>query len=153
MAERVDRAERLIAASPERLFAAWTEPGDLARWLPPEGARAEVLALDPRPGGALHLILHFPPGTPGKAGSARDEVRASFAALDPPGHLALDVTFPSDDPAHHGTMRMDWHFAREGDATRASVAARGVPPGIAPEDHARGLASSLANLARLTEPA
>ena len=152
MAERVDRAERIIDAPPERLFAAWTEVAVLARWLPPEGARAEIELLEPRPGGALRMVLHFPEGTPGKAGAARDEVRARFAAPDPPHGLSLDVAFPSDDPANHGTMRMDWRFTPVARGTLASVEARDVPEGISPEDHAAGLASSLANLARITEP-
>ncbi len=151
MADRVDSASRLIAAPPERLFAAWTDPSLLVRWLPPEGARGEIAELDAQPGGALRLTLHFAAGTPGKAGEARDEVQGTFVTVDPPGHLALDVAFPSGDPAMQGTMRMDWRFAPEGPSTRATVEARGVPPGISPEDHARGLASSLENLARLTE--
>ncbi|MBF9035022.1 ATPase [Rhodobacterales bacterium HKCCE2091] len=151
MAERVDSAERLIAAPPARLFAAWTDADVLVRWLPPDGATMEAVAHDPRPGGALRLILRFPPGTPGKSADATDVVTGRFAALDPPRAIDLDIAFDSTDPDFAGTMRMAWSFTPEGDATRVRVACTDVPTGIPPEDHAAGLASSLDNLARLTE--
>lgn len=150
--DRIDRAERVIDAPPERLFAAWTGAEDLARWLPPEGAIATIEALEPRPGGALRMVLRFTDGAAGKAGAHHDVVRARFVTLEPPQRVVLDVDFPSLDPAFAGTMRMDWRFAPEGRGTRASVAASRVPPGIDPDQHAKGLASSLDNLARLTEP-
>ena len=152
MTGRTDRAERMIAATPEACFAAWTDADLLTRWLPPGEARAEVRALDVLPGGALEMTLFFEDGTPGKAGAARDEVRGTFAEVDPPHRLVLDVAFPSDDPAHSGTMRMDWRFDPAPGGTRASIAATGMPASIGAADHAAGLASSLDHLARLIEP-
>lgn len=153
MTERIDRAERLIPAAPERVFDAWTEAGLLAQWLPPDDARAEIETLDCRPGGALRLVLHFAPGTDGKAGPARDEVNGTFTAVDPPDALTLAIAFPSDDPAFSGTMLMHWTFAGvdgpEGVSTRATVVATGVPPGIDHDVHEAALASSLSNLAAL----
>ena len=150
--DRIDRAERFIAAPPERLFAAWTNPEDLVRWLPPQGAEGRIDALEPTPGGALRMVLTFTDGAKGKAGAHHDVVRARFVTLDPPGRVVLDVDFPSIDPAFAGTMRMDWRFTPEGSGTRARVEASRVPPGIDPDQHATGLASSLDNLARLMEP-
>jgi uncharacterized protein YndB with AHSA1/START domain len=45
------RLERLIPMHPDRLFALWTEPAQLAKWWAPEGYEPAVHVLDSRPGG------------------------------------------------------------------------------------------------------
>lgn len=44
---------RSFDASRSRVFALWTDPTHLARWLPPQGFRMEVLRADVREGGVL----------------------------------------------------------------------------------------------------
>ncbi len=61
------------------------------------------------------------------------------------------MEFPSGDPAYEGTMFMEWTLEPAPEATDVTVEAKDVPPGIDPEEHAAGLASSLANLAALFE--
>jgi len=72
-------------------------------------------------------------------------------ALDPPERVVWSVEFPSDDPAFAGTMFMKWTLEAAPEATDVTVRATDVPSGIDPDDHAAGLASSLANLAALFE--
>jgi uncharacterized protein YndB with AHSA1/START domain len=49
------RIERTLPASPERVFAAWTDPTSLARWISPVGhAEAEV---EPWAGGRLRVTM------------------------------------------------------------------------------------------------
>ena len=57
------------------------------------------------------------------------------------------VDFVSDDPAFAGTMTMTWEVTAVEGGTRVDIVADDVPGGISAEDHAKGLASSLANLA------
>ena len=76
---------------------------------------------------------------------------ARIAELRVLEHIVWTVEFPSDDPAFAGTMTMTWSFEPVGDATRVTVRASDVPSGIRPEDHAEGLASSLAQLTELCE--
>jgi uncharacterized protein YndB with AHSA1/START domain len=150
IAPRIDRAEAWVAAPPARVFAAWTDPALLARWLPPAGMTGRMLALEARPGGAFRMVLtHDDPRTPGKSGGGEDQVTAEFVTLDPPRHRAFVSRFASDDPAFQGDMRMDWTFVPEGAGTRVRIAATAVPPGISPQDHADGMAASLKNLAAL----
>ena len=152
MAGRTDRADRLIAARSEALFACWTDPALLVRWLPPSGMAGRVEVFDPRPGRPFRLVLTYQDSAvAGKSGGGSDVVAGQFVMLDPPRHLAFVSRFDSDDPQFQGEMRMDWHFTPEGPATRVSIVATGVPPGISPEDHAAGMASSLAQLAALVE--
>ena len=48
-------------------------------------------------------------------------------------------------------MRMTWEVTATEDGTRMDIRADPIPAGIAAEDHAAGLASSLANLAAYVE--
>jgi hypothetical protein len=61
------------------------------------------------------------------------------------------VDFVSDQPGYAGTMSMTWEVAPIGTGTRVEIRADNVPDGISAEDHAAGLASSLANLATYLE--
>jgi uncharacterized protein YndB with AHSA1/START domain len=151
-ASRIDRASRLIAASPEPIYRAFIDPDLLVRWLPPKGARASLDRFEPSPGGAIGMTLTFAdPATGGKSGENRDVVEGRFVELIPPRHISQLFTFKSSDPAFAGTMKMVWTLEPAGDGTLVSVAAEDVPPGISPEDHEAGMASSLANLAALCE--
>jgi hypothetical protein len=61
------------------------------------------------------------------------------------------VEFVSDDPSYAGTMTMTWAITAVDTGTRVEIRADDVPDGISAEDHAAGLASSLANLAAYLE--
>ena len=55
IAPRAVSIHRLIRATPERVFAAWTDAVMIARWMTPVGhAIADV---DPRPGGKLQVTM------------------------------------------------------------------------------------------------
>ena len=71
------RLERFLPAEPARVFAAWTEPGLMARWMSPRG-RAEV-SLDLRIGGSLEVVMID--------GTTRIEHRGTFLEVDPPRRI------------------------------------------------------------------
>jgi uncharacterized protein YndB with AHSA1/START domain len=150
---RIDRAVMVIAASPERLYGAFIDAAALGQWPPPQGARGVIEAFEPRPGGVFRMTLVFEsPGVSGKTTRNTDVVNGRFLELVPNERVALAITFVSDDPAFAGTMTMTWAFAPEdGGGTRVTITAVDVPPGILPEDHEQGMASSLANLAAHVE--
>lgn len=146
---RVDTASVVVPAAPARVFAAFSEAAALMAWLPPGGMTGRALEYDFRAGGAYTIELTYDDATPadtGKTSSRRDISRGRFLAIEPESRLVQSVVFESDDPAFAGEMTMTWTFAAVPDGTRVSVAAANVPPGITAEDHAEGLAGSLANL-------
>lgn len=53
---------RTIAAPVAEVFAAWTEPALLARWIVPVLCRVVEAEADPRPGGAFRLVMRGPLG-------------------------------------------------------------------------------------------
>ena len=88
---------------------------------------------------------------PGKATADSDIVEARFVELVPGVRVVQAVDFVSDDPSYAGTMTMAWEIAAADDGARVTFRADNVPAGISAEDHAAGLASSLANLAAFVE--
>jgi uncharacterized protein YndB with AHSA1/START domain len=54
--------ERTYAASPERVFAAWSDQAAKAQWVGPAEKHAESYSLDFREGGREHLSVPAPDG-------------------------------------------------------------------------------------------
>ncbi len=78
----------------------------------------------------------------GKATADSDIVEARFVDIVPGVRVVHAVNFVADDPE-----TMTWEVEATGDGTRVDIRADDVPSGVSAEDHAAGLASSLANLA------
>jgi uncharacterized protein YndB with AHSA1/START domain len=146
---RTDTASRVIAAPPQRVYAALVDPEALVAWLPPSGMTGRFERFDLRPGGSYRLVLTYtePAGAPGKSTGDSDIVEGRFLELVPETRVVQASDFVSDDPAFAGTMTMTWEVTSGDGGTRVDVTAEGVPDGISAEDHAAGMASSLANLA------
>lgn len=156
MSERIDTASRLIAASPEAVYAAFVDPDRLMAWLPPTGMTGRALLFEPWEGGCYRIELRYDdpataPGGAGKSNTARDIASGRFVTLEPGRTVVQTGEFESDDPAFTGIMTMRWTFEAEAGGTRVTVAATDVPSGITAEDHREGMSASLANLARLFE--
>ncbi len=108
---------------------------------------------DPRPGGSYRLVLTYADASraAGKATADSDVVEARYVDIVPDVRVVQAVDFVSDDPAFAGTMIMTWEVTAVDGGTRVDITADNVPDGVSAEDHARGLASSLANLAEHVE--
>jgi uncharacterized protein YndB with AHSA1/START domain len=150
---RTDTASRVIEAPPQTVYAALVDREALTAWLPPDGMSGRFDRYDARPGGSYRLVLTYddPSTARGKASADADIVEVRFVDLVPGKRLAQAVDFVSDDPANAGTMTMTWELTPTDAGTRVDIRADDVPAGISAEDHAAGLASSLANLAHYLE--
>ena len=69
---------RVIAASRERVFRSWTEPGQLTRWWGPGGFSCPAAEVDLRPGGTYRLVMLAPGGAPEMS------VTGTYRTVDPP---------------------------------------------------------------------
>jgi uncharacterized protein YndB with AHSA1/START domain len=150
---RVDEGARVVRASPEALYRAHVDPEALAAWRAPEGMRGEVYAFDPRPGGVYRMALVYETAEAGQGKTTEDAdvFEGRFVELIPNARIVEAVRFTSDDPAFAGEMRMTTTFTPVPGGTEVRVRAEDVPPGISADDHAVGIASSLANLAAYVE--
>ena len=150
---RTDTGSRMIAASPERVWAALVDPEALLAWLPPGEMTGRFERFDARPGGSYRMVLTYPDasGTAGKATADSDIVEVRFVDIVPGERVVQAVDFVSDDPANAGTMIMTWEVTAVDARTRVDIVAEDVPEGISAQDHAAGLASSLTKLAAYLE--
>lgn len=144
-----DTASRVIDASPDRVYAALVDPDALTAWLPPAGMTGRFERFDARPGGSYRLILTYADAASarGKATADSDIVEARFVDLLPGVRVVQAVHFVSEDPAFTGTMRMTWELRAVDGGMHVEIRVDDVPVGIAAEEHAAGLNSSLSNLA------
>lgn len=145
---RTDRASRVIAAPPGRVWTALVDPEALKTWLPPGSMSGKFEAYDARPGGSYRMVLTYPDsaGGPGKATADSDVVEGRFIDIVPGERVVQAVDFVSGDPAFAGTMIMTWAITPADGGTRVDIIATDVPDGISAEDHAAGFDSSLTKL-------
>ena len=150
---RTDSALRVIAAPADRVYSALIDPNALAVWLPPAGMSGTFERFDPRPGGSYRLVLTYAEASTasGKATADSDIIEGRFVDIVPGVRVVQAVDFVAEDPRFAGTMTMTWEVTATDDGTRVDIRADQVPPGISPEDHAAGFASSLDNLATYVE--
>ena len=143
----------MIAAPPEKVYAALVDATALTEWLPPTGMTGTIERFDLRPGGSYRMVLTYadPSASRGKSSADSDVVEAHFVDIVPGVRVVQAVDFISDDPAYAGTMTMTWEVTAADGGTRVDITADDVPDGISPEDHAEGLNSSLVNLADYLE--
>lgn len=153
MPGRIDIASRIIGATPEAVYDAFVDPKAQARWLPPSGMTGKFDMFDPRPGGRYRLTLTYTGAHvgAGKSSADADTVEGQFVELIPGERIVQTADFESDDPAFAGTMTMTWSLRPVSGGTEVTIEAFDVPPGISAEDHAQGMASTLANLAAFLE--
>ena len=133
--ERLEVRKR-IAAPATRVFAAWTKPESLARWMRPAETTEVRVEADVREGGRFTLDMV---GADGKVFAHRGE----YVVVDPPRKLAF-------------TWRADWlpngslvtvEFAESDGATEVVLTHEGLPDAQSAENHRAGWGQILEKLA------
>jgi uncharacterized protein YndB with AHSA1/START domain len=79
----------VLDASPERVFAALTTPGELAKWWGPQGFTTPDIELDPRVGGGYRLTMQPPDGD-------AFHLQGEYLEIRPPTRLVY--TFRWEEP-------------------------------------------------------
>jgi uncharacterized protein YndB with AHSA1/START domain len=138
------RIERLIAAPPERVFAAFTAPGgqeafygkDDPGWI--VRSRCEL-----RVGGAW--VVDFGPSP-----AELYRHRHVFAAIEAPGRIVLATTETRLDGSTL-TFETEFTFAAEDGGTRMTMVQRGLPTPELRDEHGHGVPRALARFAMTIE--
>ena len=95
------RVERVIAASPARLFEAWTTPSQLLAWWGPRGVRCTHAEVDPRAGGRYRIANSLPSGQV-------LWIVGEFLVVEPPAKLVYTWTIePGDRRPELVTVRFE----------------------------------------------
>lgn len=82
LAPAVLHIRRRFAASPERIFKAWTDPQALLRWFAPPGARILDAECDLRVDGAYRISMQVGEGAP-------FDHHGRYLEIDPPRRLVF----------------------------------------------------------------
>jgi uncharacterized protein YndB with AHSA1/START domain len=146
------RITRRVNAPRERVYRAFLDAGDVARWMVPTGMTSTIHAFEGRQGGAFRITLSYdqPTGT-GKTTAHSDTFHGRFVELVPPARIVQAVEFESDDPAMRGEMTITISLAEVDGGTEIVAVHDRLPPGLSPADNETGWQSSLGKLADLVE--
>ncbi len=128
---------RTIRASPERLFAAWTEPDQLRAWWGPEGVVCIAAEVDLQPGGHYRIGNRLP-----------DQrvlwIVGEFEVIEPPRRLVytwqLEGVFATAE-------RVTVQFEPQGAETEVIVTHERIPNRELRDQHQHGWQGCLSGLA------
>ena len=135
---------RVIKATPEKVYRAFTEAAAIASWLPPYGFVCTVHEMKVQVGGTYKMSFHnFTTGSPQSFGGEYVEIK--------PNEL-LKYKEQFDDPNLPGTMTTSVWLQKTSVGTELKVLQEGIPSAIPAEMCYLGWQDSLEKLTRLVEP-
>lgn len=112
-AEREIVVSRQLAAPPERVWSAWTDPDQIIKWWGPHGFTTTIDVMDVRPGGFWRHTMHGPDGT-----DYPNDIR--FVEVVEPRRIVY-VHSGGPEGVPHGGFVGTWTFEPEGDGTRLTM--------------------------------
>lgn len=135
---------RVLKATPEKVFRAFTESNAIAAWLPPYGFLCTVHEMNVKVGGSFRMSFHnFSTGNGHSFGGKYLEIK--------PNEF-LKYTDKFDDPNLPGEMITSVWLQKVIGGTEMKVLQEGIPAVIPVEMCYLGWQDSLDKLAKLVEP-
>jgi uncharacterized protein YndB with AHSA1/START domain len=132
---------RRINATPEKLFAAWTQPALLVRWWGPQGVACPAAEINLRVGGSYRIANQFPDGRV-------IWIAGVFEVIEPPHRLTYTWKLESgNEPVERVTVCFEAH----GRATEVVVTHERIPDEAARISHERGWNGCLDSLVMYAE--
>jgi len=135
---------RTIAAAPEKVFDAWTQPEKMGQWFcrATETLAVTIHEVDVRVGGRLRADVVSPEGRTWK-------LRGEYREIKPAEKLVF--TWSWENEPQHGETLVSVEFRRLGQSNFTEVLVRheGFPTADSCEDHASGWNACLNTLERL----
>jgi uncharacterized protein YndB with AHSA1/START domain len=135
---------RVVAAPPERVFRAFTDPDALVKWMAPHGFTAKVHSMDFREGGGYKMsFTNFSTKNGHSFGGTYNEIK--------PNQL-IKYTDKFDDPNMPGAMNITISFREVICGTELKITQEGIPDAIPVEMCYLGWQQSLDMMMQLVEP-
>jgi uncharacterized protein YndB with AHSA1/START domain len=132
---------KVIPASQEAVFRAWTEPDQMKRWSCPEGAEIGELSVNLEVGGAFRIAMN------GEDGSSYTAF-GTYREIDAPNRLVY--TWDWEQPDHAvGETIVTVNFTDLGGSTEVIVEHDLFPSAEAAEGHRQGWTSCIDRFAKL----
>lgn len=135
---------RILKASPEKVYRAFTEASAMATWLPPYGFTCTVHEMNVGKGGSFRMsFTNFSTGNSHSFGG-------KYLEIKPNEFLKYTDTF--DDPNLPGEMITSVSLKKTIAGTEIKITQEGIPDAIPAEMCYLGWQESLEKLAKLVEP-
>jgi len=135
---------RVIKATPEKVYRAFTDPIALAAWLPPYGFLCTVQQMDVKVGGKFKMTFHnFSTGNGHSFGGEYLEIKPQEF---------IKYTDKFDDPNLPGLLTTAIQLIKTSVGTELKIQQDGIPDVIPPEMCYLGWQDSLDKLIRMVEP-
>lgn len=135
---------RVLKATPEKVYRAFTEANALASWIPPYGFLCTIHQMDMKVGGSYKMSFqNFSTGKGHSFGGAYIEIKENEF---------LKYTDKFDDPNLPGEMITSVWFKEVSVGTELKILQEGIPAVIPAEMCYLGWQESLEKLAHLVEP-
>ncbi|MGD2100998.1 MAG: SRPBCC domain-containing protein [Acidimicrobiia bacterium] len=128
--------DRVLPASPEKVFEALTDPEKYSRWMGPEGSKVTVEKMDVVLGGELRFTVTLPDS------GMTFELYGYYEEVDPPNRLVHSWATVGDEEVSTVAFELEPH----GDDTRLHIRHHGLTK---PEDVAQNEAGWAHQLDRL----
>lgn len=120
---------RTLRAPIERVFRAWTEAAELARWFSPSPNSTIVASVDFRIGGEYRIEIHHQDGTV-------YTVIGSYQEIQAPHKVAFSWRWEHDPNAVES--RVEVELRRLGESTELTLSHSNLPTEIEREKHSHG---------------
>lgn len=133
---------RVYAASPERVYAAWTDPELAPRVLCPGDMTIPSAAFDVRVGGAYRIEMRTPDGEAFVA-------RGVYREVVPVRRLVMTWSWEEDDPAEEHESLLTLEFAPHGTGTELTLTHARLKDVASRDRHEHGWTSILDKLETL----
>jgi uncharacterized protein YndB with AHSA1/START domain len=143
MAGNTIRLQRVLRATPERVYRAFLDPDAMVKWLPPNGFTAKCHQADVKVGGSYRMS--FTNFTTGKSHS----FGGRYLELTPNERIRYTDKF--EDPNLPGEMQTTIVLKKVSCGTELNVVQEGVPEVIPAEACYLGWQESLVLLGKLVE--
>jgi uncharacterized protein YndB with AHSA1/START domain len=138
------RLHRVLRASPEKVYKAFTDADAMAKWLPPYGFTCKVHQFEAKVGGKFRMsFLNFGSGNGHSFGGEYQELKP---------HERIRYTDKFDDPNMPGEMAVTVSIKKVSCGSELNVEQAGIPDMIPVEMCYLGWQESLLQLAKLVEP-
>jgi len=135
---------RVLKATPEKVYRAFTEPNALSFWIPPYGFLCVVHSIDVKVGGSYKMsFINFSTGNGNSFGG-------KFLEIKPNEFIKHTDKF--DDPNFPGEMITSIWLKKVSCGTELKIVQEGIPSSIPVEMCYLGWQESLEKLAKLVEP-
>lgn len=135
---------KVIKASPDKVFRAFTDPTAMSFWLPPYGFLCQVHQLDPKVGGTYKMsFTNFTTGSSHSFGGEYKEIRQNEF---------LKYSDKFDDPNLPGEMTTTVSLTKVSTGTELKVTQTGIPSMIPTDMCYLGWQDSIDKLTKLVEP-